>query len=64
MADYITKCSRCGCREFCVTETIEWRGDVDHNGILCCTNPDNSIATMHCAECGAPYSNFATLEFN
>jgi hypothetical protein len=29
MADYITQCGRCGCREFCVTETIDWDGEVD-----------------------------------
>ena len=58
MADYITSCGRCGCREFCVTETIDWDGEVDDDGVLGCRSS--------CAECGAPYSseNFANLELN
>jgi hypothetical protein len=66
MADYITQCGRCGCREFCVTETIDWDGEVDDNGIPGCRNSGNSIDVIHCAECGAPYSteSFANLEFN
>jgi hypothetical protein len=38
MADYITQCGHCGCREFCVTETIDWDGEVDDDGILSCRN--------------------------
>jgi hypothetical protein len=65
MADYVTHCGRCGCREFRVTETIDWNGEVDDDGILAC-NSGNSIDVIHCAECGAPYSSesFANLEFN
>ena len=66
MADSIAKCGECGCREFCVTETIDWDGVVDNTGVLRCANPSPSVATMHCADCGAPYSSksFARLEFN
>ena len=66
MADYITQCGRCGCREFCVTETIDWDGGADDDGILACRNSLNSIDVIHCAECGAPYSieSFANIEFN
>ena len=66
VADYITQCGRCGCREFCVTETIDWDGEVDDDGILGCRSSGHSIDVIHCAECGAPYSSqsFANLEFN
>jgi hypothetical protein len=66
MADYITKCGQGDSREFCVTETIDWNGEVDSKGALRCTSPSNSIVTVHCADCGAPYSSksFARLEFN
>jgi hypothetical protein len=66
MIDYITQRVRCGCREICVTETIDWDGEVDDDGILGCRNSGNSIDNIHCAECGAPYSteSFANLEFN
>ena len=59
-------CGQCGGREFCLTETIDWIGAVDHNGVLRCANPSPSAATMHCADCGALYSSksFARLEFN
>jgi hypothetical protein len=65
MAEHITKCGHCSCREFCVTETIDWDGEVD-DGVLGCRNSCNSIGSIHCAECGAPYSteSFANLEFN
>jgi dissimilatory sulfite reductase (desulfoviridin) alpha/beta subunit len=66
MPDYIRLCGHCGCREFCVTEAIDWIGEVDDDGILGCKSSGNSIDNIHCAECGAPYSskNFANLEFN
>jgi hypothetical protein len=66
MADYITKCGRCGCREFCVVETLDWRGEVDDEGVLGCTSSGNSIDGISCAECGASHStdDFANLEFN
>jgi len=28
MAQHISKCTRCGSREFTVVETLEWRGEV------------------------------------
>jgi hypothetical protein len=66
MADYITLCGHCGCRQFWLTEIIDWIGKVDDDGTLGCRNSGNSIDNIHCAECGAPYSSqsFANLEFN
>jgi hypothetical protein len=65
MADYITSCGRCGCREFWVTETTDWDSEVD-DGTLACRGSGNSIDVIHCPECGAPYSSefFASLEFD
>jgi hypothetical protein len=66
MADYITKCGRCGYREFCVTETIDWDGEVDDEGVLTCKSSGNTIDNIHCARCGAPYSaaSFSNLGFD
>ena len=50
----------------CVTETIDWDGEVDDDGILGCKSSGHSIDVIHRAEYGAPYSSesFANLEFN
>ena len=66
MADYITKCYQCGSREFCVTETIDWDGEVDDQGVLTSKSSGNTIDCIHCARCGVPYSaaHFRNLEFD
>jgi hypothetical protein len=66
MADHISKCSRCGCREFTVVETLDWRGEVDDAGLLDCTNAWNEIDSIRCADCRVPYAtdNFAGIDFN
>jgi hypothetical protein len=64
MADHITKCNRCGCREFSVVETLDWRGEVDDAGLLGCTNPWNAIETIRCTACGATYSTEGFPEIN
>jgi hypothetical protein len=43
MADYITKCYQCGSREFCVTETIDWDGEVDDEGVLTSKSSGSNI---------------------
>jgi hypothetical protein len=65
MPDYITECTRCGCREFCVTETLDWDGEVDDTGLINCKSSGSTIENIHCAACGAPYSSecFANFEF-
>jgi len=66
MADHVSECSRCGCREFCVVETLEWRGEVDEAGLLGCTNAWSNIESIRCADCRASYStdSFAEIDFN
>ena len=66
MAEHITKCGRCGCREFSVVETLDWRGEVDDAGLLGCSNPWNAIEDIRCVDCRAPYSSvsFAGIDFN
>ena len=66
MAEHITKCTRCGCREFTVVETLEWRGVVDDDALLGCSNAWNEIASIRCVECETPYAtdNFAQIDFN
>ena len=66
MADHITKCRRCGSREFVLVETLDWRAEVDDAGLLGCTNAWNEIESIQCAECHTPYAtdNFAQIDFN
>jgi hypothetical protein len=66
MSTYITECIRCGSREFCVVETLEWRGVVDDAGLLGCANASNEINSIHCADCQASYSkgSFGEIDFN
>jgi len=66
MANHITKCMRCGCRDFRVVETLDWRGEVDDEALLGCSNVWNSIESIRCADCGASYSteSFAEIIFN
>jgi hypothetical protein len=66
MSECITECNRCGCREFCVVETLEWRGVIDDTGLLGCTNASNEIEHIRCADCHDSYSeeSFGEIDFN
>jgi len=66
MAELITKCGFCGSREFTVVETYAWRGEVDDEGLLGCTNAEGSIDYIDCANCGESHAvdRFAQIDFN
>lgn len=66
MANHITKCNRCGYRQFLVVETLDWRGELDDAGLLACTGAWNAIESIRCADCRVPYStdSFAEIDFN
>jgi len=56
VAEYVTQCARCGCREFCVVETVEWHGEIGERGFLDCTSTRSSVESICCAECGEPHT--------
>ena len=66
MAKYITKCGRCGSREFTVDETYQWRAEIDDTGVLNCTNVIGGIDCICCTDCGEPYATdrFTRIDFN
>ena len=66
MAEYITKCGRCGSREFTVVETLDWDGRVDDDGLLDCSSSWNEIQDIRCAGCGELYApgRFTQIDFN
>jgi ribosomal protein L37E len=66
MAELITKCGRCGSREFTVVETLQWCGEVDDEGLLGCADAENELASIRCANCGESYAvdRFARIDFN
>lgn len=65
MPEYLTKCTLCDCRQFCGTQTLDWDGEVDDNGVLACKGYRAPVNTVHCANCGALYweKNFARFDF-
>jgi hypothetical protein len=66
MAEHISECTLCGCREFRVVESLEWRGEVDDAGLLGCTNAWSEIESIRCTDCDTPYTagSFAAIDFS
>jgi hypothetical protein len=64
MATHISACARCGCREFCVVETLEWRGEVNGAGLLGYANAWNHIESIRRADCRAYYSTDSLAEID
>jgi ribosomal protein L40E len=66
MANFITKCRKCGSTTFFLHESELWSASVDDDGRLACTNPDNAIDAIDCAQCGAEHTpdDFADIDFN
>lgn len=62
----ITKCKKCGSKDFILDEGFAWKCEVDEDGNLNCYKPYTEINSIVCNDCSndAYIDDFNQINFN